>query len=63
MIVSCGKKDTIGVGAVCCRLWTCAFESAPKMAGDIAACNIKVQDLEGFTVRFVMLCEVLFENY
>lgn len=38
------EKDT-SVGAVCCRLWTCAFESAPKMAGDIAACNIKVQDL------------------
>ena len=25
----------------------------------IYACNIKVQGLEGFTVRFVMLCEVL----
>ena len=33
MIVSCGKK-TIGVGAVCCRPWKCAFERAPEMAGD-----------------------------
>ncbi len=54
----------LGVGAVCCRPWKCAFERAPEMAGD----DICMQyQSSGFRRIYCKICHALWstriENY